>query len=68
MLRTTLVSSRGLPAIAGVDPSGREILGIDDQSSACAPVGLTGARRRSRFARSRAMQPVIRRSEGMAFA
>lgn len=68
MLRTTLASFRGSPAIAGADRFGRKNLGIEYQSSACVPAKLTGARRRSRFARSRAMQLVICPSEGMAFA
>lgn len=68
MLRTTLAFFRGLPAIAGVDLSGRKNLGIEYRSSTCAQAGSTGGAGRSRFARSRAAQPVDRRGEGTAFA
>lgn len=68
MLCTTLASFRGLPAIAGVDLSGRKNLGIEYRSSTCAQAGPTGGAGRPRFARSRAAQPVDRRGEGAAFA
>ena len=68
MLCTTLASFRGLPAIAGVDLFGRKNLGIEYRSSSCAQAGLTGGAGRSRFAQSRAAQPVGRRRQGAAFA